>query len=264
MQWDQTRMQLRRLSADWMRYEPFWYELARQGLRVTALDVPFSLPTRLEHGVEVINWGDHDLLGPYESNRPGLAREIRRRFGKPTMGHEVPVLKTRAQLERVRKDLVNSARRKGELSRWLLETTEWDFFLTVFGECHRGGHILWPEPVSGLTAVPPDGLLEVYQEVDQAVGHVLDGVDLSTTTVIVFSLHGMGVNLRQEPRRIRVASCVRCARLCRHSFSTWWPRPFPSRCETGWSLGRMLAALIGTGRRGLPWRPMGRAISDIT
>ncbi len=198
MQWDQTRMQLRRLSADWIRYEPFWYELARRGGRVTALDVPFSLPSRMEHGVEVINWGDHDLLGPYGSNRPGLAREVRRRFGKPTMGYEIPVDKTSAQLDGVRKDLANSARRKGELSRWLLETTEWDFFLTVFGECHRGGHILWPEPVSGLTTVPSDALLEVYQEVDRSVGHILDGVDLRTTTVIVFSLHGMGVNLRQE------------------------------------------------------------------
>jgi predicted AlkP superfamily phosphohydrolase/phosphomutase len=181
-------MRLRRLSTRWIHYEPFWCNLTRQGVRVTVLDAPFSLPSRLERGVEIMNWGSHDLIGPYESNHPKLAREIRRRFGKHPMGYEIPVDKNPTQLEQIPKTLVTGARLKAELSCWLMERTEWDFFLTVFGECHRGGHTLWSD----------DSLLDVYQAVDQAVSQVLDVVDLNSTTVIVFSLHGMAANLSQE------------------------------------------------------------------
>jgi predicted AlkP superfamily phosphohydrolase/phosphomutase len=198
IQWDSSGMKLRRLTTDWIDFQPFWSEAARQGVRSTVIDVPFSFPTRWAQNVEVMNWGSHDLVGPYGSNPPELAREIRRRFGKHPMGYEIPVEKTPAQLDQIREEIAAGARRKGEVSRWLLETTEWDFFLTVFGECHRGGHILWPYPDDQESGVPPDALLEVYQSVDQAVSHILDGVDLNTTTVIVFSLHGMTENLSQE------------------------------------------------------------------
>jgi predicted AlkP superfamily phosphohydrolase/phosphomutase len=198
MQWDPERMTLRRVDADWLPYEPFWYELAREGKRVTVLDVPFSLPSRLECGVEVLNWGSQECLGAFQSNRSDLAREIRSRFGLHPMGEDVPVEEPAARLERLRGKLVAGARLKGELSRWLMETTEWDLFITVFAECHRAGHTLWPGSDDGDTGVPRHALLDVYRAVDQAVGHVLDGIDPKTTTVVVFSVHGMRANYTQE------------------------------------------------------------------
>jgi predicted AlkP superfamily phosphohydrolase/phosphomutase len=197
MQWDPAGMQLRRVSADWIYYEPFWYELARQGTRVTVLDVPFSMPSKLERGLEVLNWGSQECLGPFDSNRADLARAIRQRFGEHPMGAEVPVEEAPPRLERIRKNLVAGARRKGELARWLMEAAEWDLFIAVFAECHRAGHTLWPEQGSRNTPVPPDALAEVYEAVDGAVGHVVDGAD-PNTAVLVFSMHGMRANRTQE------------------------------------------------------------------
>src|SRR4029453_7538010 len=57
LQWDAEAMRLRRVNADWLYCEPFWYELERRGRRVVALDIPMSFPSRLSRGVEVINWG---------------------------------------------------------------------------------------------------------------------------------------------------------------------------------------------------------------
>ncbi|HWR50988.1 MAG TPA: alkaline phosphatase family protein [Bryobacteraceae bacterium] len=196
MQWDPAAMTLRRVAADWIDYEPFWYALARQGKHITTLDVPFSLPSRLERGVEVQNWGSQECLGPFGSNRPELAREIRKRFGEHPMGSDVPIEEPAHKLELLRNNLVAGARRKGELARWLMETTRWDLFITVFAECHRGGHTL--QPGSRPAAVPPNALSEVYQAVDRAIGHILDGVDRETTTIVVFSVHGMRANLTQE------------------------------------------------------------------
>lgn len=196
LQWDPDAMQLRRVTEDWLYAEPFWYELERRGFRVAAIDVPMSFPSRLTRGVEVINWGSHDELGSFRAYPGQLPGEIRRRFGRHPMGSEIPVRKSREALEKIRSNLVAGARLKGELSLWVLSQAEWDFYLTVFGETHRGGHLLWPD--EGLDGSGPrDGLLEIYQAVDQSIGRLIDGLP-EDTTVIVFALHGMGPNGSQE------------------------------------------------------------------
>lgn len=197
LQWDQDRMQTRRVSADWLYQEPFWYKLARNGVRVTVADVPMMFPSRLQQGTEVINWGSHDQLGRFHCNRPAMAQDIRNRFRKHPMGAEIPVTKTGPQLARIRRNLIKGAQRKGELIRHLLLHTEWDFFLAVFGECHRGGHILWPES-DPASVIPANALLDVYQSVDLALGDILKTIDSTATQVIVFSLHGMQPNTSQE------------------------------------------------------------------
>lgn len=198
IQWDPERMAMRRITADWVYCEPFWYGLARQGLRVAALDVPFTFENQLPQAVEATNWGSHDLMGPFRANPPELARDIRRRFGRHPMGYEIPVNKDSGQLAAMRREMVVGAETKGRLARWLRGTIEWDFLVAVFGECHRGGHILWREPDDAGSHVPHGALLEVYQAVDAGIGFVLDGVDLDATTVIVTALHGMGPNISQE------------------------------------------------------------------
>ena len=80
----------------------------------------------------------------------------------------------------------------------MLRFVQYFFYLTVFGECHRAGHILWRDHDRLHAHVPPGALLEVYQAVDAGVGAVLEGVDTGTTTVVVFALHGMGHNFSQE------------------------------------------------------------------
>ena len=195
LQWDHDAMRVRRVSAEWLYAEPFWYRLAREGLRISVLDVPMSFPSRLADGIEVTNWGSHDQLGRFHSNHPALTREIRKRFGVHPMGIEVPVGKTRGELQSIRDRLVTGARLKGELTRWLLGAGNWDLFLTVFGECHRGGHILWPEDNSG-SAVPPDALLDVYVAVDAAIGAIID--DIPGVPLVLFALHGMQRYWSQE------------------------------------------------------------------
>ena len=197
LQWDPNAMQLRRVTEDWLYVEPFWYELERRGLRVATIDVPMSFPSRLTRGGEVINWGSHDELGPFGAHPGHLAAEIRRRFGRHPMGSEIPVRKSPRQLERIRRDLVAGAMLKGELSRWMLAQADWDFFLTIFGETHRGGHILWSEDGTE-GSVPENRLLDVYRAVDRSIGELLEALPADVTTLIVFALHGMGPNASQE------------------------------------------------------------------
>lgn len=190
-------MRLRQVS-DWFYCEPFWYELERRGRRVVALDVPMTWPSRLQQGMEVTDWAVHDRLSEFSARPVGLAAEIGRRFGTHPMKPEIPVRKSLRQLTRIRDETIASARRKGELARWLLGLRECDFFITVFGETHHAGHLFWPASSAEKARHSADALLDVHRTVDEAIGWLLEGVSLEDTTLIIFSAHGMGQNISQE------------------------------------------------------------------
>ena len=194
IQWDPQLMRMRRVTADWLPAEPFHAKLERNGIRVTALDVPVSLRMHLEQGMEITNFGVHDPFGPLQSNQRDLVRDVLHRFGTHPMGCEIPVDRTERELRNIRDQLVAGAKLKGEVSRWLLDARQCDFFITVFAESHRAGHILWPEGLGSQAVPPPAAALDVYKQVDEGIGLILDALDLSQTTVMIFSLHGMGVN----------------------------------------------------------------------
>lgn len=195
VQWDPARMSVRRVDADWLAIEPFWRTLEKR--RVIALDVPYVFRSPSTEALEVANWGCHDLMGPYWSNDAELQRAILRDFGPHPMGYEIPVEKTRPQLERMAARLLDGVRRKTALACRIMRERRWDVFITVFGETHRGGHLLWPDTATGDDPVPQGALLDLYCEVDRGLGAILATAG-SETDVVIFSLHGMDVNTSQS------------------------------------------------------------------
>lgn len=196
IQWDPATMRARRVSEDWISCEPFWLDLEREGETLAAFDVPFTFPSRLRRGIEINGWGTHERLGPFSCNRPEVGRELRRRFGAHPMGHDTPVPRSFRHSEVAARRLAAGARAKGRITRWLSDAIDWTLFLVVFGEAHRGGHVLWPEPGYGEFAAPEGAMRDVYRAVDAAVGEILDGAG-ADATVVVFSLHGMETNRSQ-------------------------------------------------------------------
>ncbi|MEM7251550.1 MAG: alkaline phosphatase family protein [Pseudomonadota bacterium] len=198
IQWHPESNRMRRVAEDWLYCEPFWYELARAGQRVCVFDVPMTFPTRLESGLEIINWGSHDQLGAYHANDKRAQQALRREFGLHPMGPEIPVNKTAQQLQLIQRNLIEGTEVKSRMTRHLMSQGPWDLFLMVFGECHRGGHILWRDPQTEDPMLPPDALVSVYEAVDAALGEILADIDLDRDRVILFSLHGMQTNYSQE------------------------------------------------------------------
>ncbi len=198
IQWDANAMRLRRVSDVWLYTEPFWRELERRGLKTIVLDVPMTFPPSRCGGIEISSWGAHDQLSSFSTYPGELKGEILRRFGEHPMGLEIPVKKSIRERIHVRAKLVEGITTKSEMTRWLLTSREWDFFVAVFGESHRGGHILWPEGPEEKSKVLESALLDVYRALDKALGEMLSAIRLEETTVIIFALHGMGANLSQE------------------------------------------------------------------
>jgi len=196
MQWDPSTMRLRHVGPEWIDCEPFWRPLARRGLPVTTLDLQCAFPATTGDGVEIVNWGV-EAFGGYHCNRPDLGREIVRRFGHDTMRFDAPVDKSAARLTTMRRRLLASVARRGELARWLLRTTEWRLFLAVFPEAHRAGHYFWPHDDAAHGRDDRDTLGEIHRAIDVEIGRLLDAVDLRTTSVDAFSLLGMEANRSQ-------------------------------------------------------------------
>jgi predicted AlkP superfamily phosphohydrolase/phosphomutase len=198
IQWDPASMELRHVDSDWLDCEPFWRPLARAGLPVTTLDVQMAFPARTPAGVEVVNWGS-STLGGFHCNRPEVGREIIRLFGTHVLDPDIPVEKSPDRFAVIRKTLLAGVRRRGELSRWLLKHTDWKVFVTVFQECHRAGHYFWTEAAASGPGDSDDSnaMLEVHRALDHEVGELLAEIDRRETSVVVFSLLGMGANRAQ-------------------------------------------------------------------
>jgi predicted AlkP superfamily phosphohydrolase/phosphomutase len=229
LQWEHESMSLR-ATVDMLYCEPFWSELERRGYRVVALDVPATWRSRLQRGIEITDWATHDETQGFSVQPRELKREFRRRFGGRSIGPEIPVRKSRRQLSRLRDEVVRSAVRKGALVRWLAERQEWDFFITVFGETHRAGHLFWPVQAEAADRMrAPDGaLLECYQAVDRAIGDIMQiGLD-GKTVLVVFSVHGMGENRSQEHFTRAIMDRLNerfAARVGNHVLATTTSRP---------------------------------------
>jgi len=199
LQWDRESMSLRP-AIELLYCEPFWNELERHGYRVVAVDVPATWRSRLRRGIEITDWATHEETQGFTVHPPELEPEIRRQFGGRTIGPEIPVQKSVRQLQRLRSEAVTSARRKGALVRWLLARQDWDFFITVFGETHRGGHLFWPMPGDHGSGgrVPEHALLDCYQAVDRALGDIVQLCLDANTVLVVFSVAGMGPDTSQD------------------------------------------------------------------
>jgi predicted AlkP superfamily phosphohydrolase/phosphomutase len=100
---------------------------------------------------------------------------------------------------RLRDQWIEATRKMTGLALELARGESWEFFLTVFAATHRSAHKLWgPEELKG-DASPGEievfnqALHRVYIECDRSVGRLAEMAG-GETTLMVFSLHGMGSN----------------------------------------------------------------------
>ena len=217
-QWNAEHHVFKRLSKPiWHRafeLEPFWYDIARAGIKATVLDAGSILNDRAAPCRQITNWSNQST-GDAASSDPALLAEVRRRFGHRPIGKEVPVPKKRSECRRIRDSLISALKRKTDAILWLMEKDQWQFFLAGFYEVHRAGHNLWPTDGAFASEAEPDALLEVYEEQDRQLKRIVERTD-SETTLVVFALHGMAPNAAQEHFLQKVMARLNARYLAEH------------------------------------------------
>ena len=190
---------LHRTQAEWMALPPFWQPLDQRGRKCIVMDAFMDAPLAGFRGTQILEYGTWTWFSDPSGTPARIHRELLRRFG-PYPAPEHSKVLTVPEPNGFRDALVAGARRKGEVVRWLLGAAEWDMAFIGFGETHGAGHYLWhvgdaefPSHAADTPASLASALRDVYVAVDEALGAILDGLDRSTT-VLVMSGDGMGPN----------------------------------------------------------------------
>ncbi len=177
---------------------PFWKYLDDAGKRCVVMDAFMNHPLPGFGGVQILEYGTWTWFVSPGARPTRLWKEIARRFGPYPAPEHLHVLDV-PDAAWFRDRLVQGARVKGEVCRWLLSEEPWDLAFVTFGEPHGAGHYLWHHEDAAYPAhagppgAAPHPLLDVYAAVDAEIGRILSEVD-DATTVLVVSGDGMGPN----------------------------------------------------------------------
>ena len=188
--------------ADDVPCDPFWMELHRGGRKSVVIDVAQSRPIPGFDGVHVVGWGSEYPAWKRSSEPPAVMETILERWGPHPLTDEYRLAikpETSEEYEAFRSELLHGAKTKAAIARWLLESHDPDFCLTVFPEPHWATHLLWdtldpdhprhtPEHADSRTQT----FREVLGTIDRFIGEaqaLQPDADL-----LVFSLSGMGPN----------------------------------------------------------------------
>ena len=128
---------------------------------------------------------------------PELLAEILAKHGRYPLATSDNHGRSSREYRKLRDQLIEGARKHGELFRDMLSREPWDLFFCVFSETHAAGHQFWHtvdpnhprydrEDHGGLHSA----LREVFEAVDREMGTLIDAAG-PETNVIVFSGHGM-------------------------------------------------------------------------
>lgn len=193
-----------RFTAGSVREAPTLFgQLDALGLRCACLSFPATWPPeKLDRGIFVSGW---DAPVAFEADRsfmwpPSLYDETVHRFGTPAFD-DVDEFHADSPgwIERLPAALRRRIERKAEWARWLLDRQDWDVFAVYFGESDTASHYLWahhdsesPRRPAHVTPELSAGLARVYEQLDEAVGDLVDAAGGARTEVTVLSDHGSG------------------------------------------------------------------------
>ena len=201
--WRPEAMGLTRYRGRGLR--PFWKELARGGVTVGVLDVPFAPLVGLERGFEISEWGAHDVLeGHTEFGPPELAGLLTREVAPHPLSLDrldAAGPGDRESLRRVGEGCAEGARLRGELGARLIRETRPQLALVLFPEIHHASHYFWHTVAPEHQFYAGDGaraeaarfetaLAEVCRAADAALARLVEAAGPGAA-VLVFSLHGM-------------------------------------------------------------------------
>jgi len=179
---------------------PFWKQLDEQGVAVGVLDVPFATPVGLRKGFEVSEWWAHDsVLAKTLSGPEAIGAILRELPPHPLIRRRQDAVRPddAAAVRRFTADTREGVRVRGALAQRLIDHAQPALALIVFPETHHAGHHLWQTVAANHPLFQGRGmfsseplLTEVYREIDQQIGSLVDKVG-ANATVMVFALHGM-------------------------------------------------------------------------
>lgn len=186
--------------ADEVRSDFFWKSASAAGRRVAVFDIPAVYTLQNFNGAQIIGWGAEGLNWKQCSEPQDLLPDILRQFGRhPLANWYQEEIKGADEWRLLLARLREGTRTRTRIARWLLNKEPWDLFIVGFPETHWAGHYFFhllekshPRHDAGLAREFGNAILEIYRELDTAIGELMRV--RPDSTIFVFSNTGMGVN----------------------------------------------------------------------
>ncbi len=200
--WEDIKLPGRPRLSDWsMRGIPtLWDIVSDAGKGVVAVNVPLTYPPRKVNGAMVSGFPTlldrHDWTFPPElrSELSGLGIDHVQELNPDTFKLRMGGQNEAEFLENVHRSIQKTL----DATRYCMDTYDWDLLVTVFVATDRVQHHFWhhkdashPRHDPERSAEYSDAILQVYQEIDRAIGELLSVLD-DDTHVMVLSDHGFG------------------------------------------------------------------------
>ena len=196
-----------------VRGRPFWHFLGDAGRRVAVLDVPHSRASERQDLLEVSEYGAHDRHFGLRTSPRALRDEIISRFGLHPIFtvqpfaeklfaaddyvHRAGALRTGAEETLLLQELLVGLQQKADLSKWVYHQSQWDFFMSIFGESHAIGHQSWylhdpahPRHNPALVRSVGDPVEQIYAALDRTLAEHLEWFGPDSIVFVLLS-HGM-------------------------------------------------------------------------
>ena len=183
---------------------PFWRYLSDAGIRSIVLGA-YSAPVLEDfNGLQVCGWGSHDpfagKLGLVQSDPPELVEQLDRLVGPRALRYAGTPPRSARQARAYVSDMIRGVGQQSQAFIHLLRSTDWRFSFVSLAECHQAGHWLWhladpehPEYDAELAPGLRDGLMQIYEATDRALGAAVAALP-AETVILVISPYSMGPN----------------------------------------------------------------------
>lgn len=179
-----------------IKSKTLWSLLSENGKKIGVMNVPLTYPPPAVNGFLISGMLTPGIQSQY-TYPATLAQELEEKFGQYTLDiwwqHYGP-----EGIKTFLKDLMDCTDKRGEITLHLMQSRQWDFFMTVFIGTDRIQHALWNFlfPGDGKTLSKTEKeirelIIRYYQKVDDIIGRIVNRLD-ETGNLMIMSDHGFG------------------------------------------------------------------------
>jgi predicted AlkP superfamily phosphohydrolase/phosphomutase len=182
------------------RYEEF---LADHGVGTALADIPADVRIPGYRGLHVVDWGTEYRFGYCATVPRKLAARIAREVGPYPIGPFRQSGDSQSEHLELARLLEEGVRRKGALTRWLLQQPGLEHVVSVFSEMHKAAHWFWKYMDSSHVDhedSPPalrEAVRRIYESVDRELAAIAAELG-PRDNLVVLSEQGMQANYRGD------------------------------------------------------------------
>jgi len=190
---------VRFLNASFRKGKSLWRLLSEAGKKVGLMNVPITYPPETVNGF-LIPGLDAPGIDPGFAYPRGLMDEIDQHVGRYILEAGIWGHIRRGRPDIALQKLLEMVRVRTMAAKYLMQSREWDLFVVVYTATDKVQHHFWKyidptRPEFHNTPPHANAIFQVYQEIDKAIGELVDVAE--DATIIIMSDHGAGPSSRR-------------------------------------------------------------------